>query len=178
MDKERLIHNMADQIMEAQLKLGYVRESIRLYYPVASLNAILKTRYTDVHAMREALAEAFKEPGDFGKIKFRVHAGRLEIGIPPEGAEYVHRQMETPAFLEDIILLFQTRPGCSLEEIRGVFGRYSERYVCEKMPEGSDFDYVLYFEDPAIDEYYYCVRMEMGHTIYHRFVKEDYMELL
>ncbi len=41
----------------------------------------------------------------------------------------------------------------------------------------TDFDYVLYYCNREIDEYYYCVKMEMGHTIYHRFTKEDY-ELL
>ena len=46
------------------------------------------------------------------------------------------------------------------------------------MPEGSDFDEALYFEDPSIDEYYYCVKEEMGHLIYHRFLKEDYQKLL
>ena len=43
----------------------------------------------------------------------------------------------------------------------------------EKKPEGSDFDEVLYFKDASVDAYYYCVKEEMGHTIYHRFTKED-----
>ena len=41
------------------------------------------------------------------------------------------------------------------------------------MPEGSDFDEVLYFKDASVDAYYYCVKEEMGQTIYHRFTKED-----
>jgi hypothetical protein len=42
------------------------------------------------------------------------------------------------------------------------------------MEDGADFDYVMYFNQPAIDPYYYCIKEEMGHTIYHRFTKEDY----
>ena len=42
----------------------------------------------------------------------------------------------------------------------------------------NDFDYVLYFQDEEIDPYYYCIKMEMGHTVYHRFIKEDYEKLV
>ncbi len=34
------------------------------------------------------------------------------------------------------------------------------------------------FDDAEYDAYYYCVKMEMGHTIYHRFTKEDYQMLV
>ena len=46
------------------------------------------------------------------------------------------------------------------------------------MPESCDFDVVFYFDDWKIDAYYYCVKEEMGHTIYHRFTREDMVELL
>ena len=49
--------------------------------------------------------------------------------------------------------------------------------IAEKW-EGSDFDYVLYFRDGRIDPYYYCIHQEMGHTIYHRFLKEDWKQLM
>lgn len=97
--------------------------------------------------------------------------------VSPEGAEYVHRQVETPAFLAELIALFQENHHCSLEEICRVFGRYSEDYTCERMAEDSDFDYVIFFQDPSIDEYFYCIKAEMGHTIYHRFTRADYLAL-
>ena len=46
------------------------------------------------------------------------------------------------------------------------------------MPAGSDFDYAIHFHNAEHDEYYYCIHMEMGHTIYHRFTEADYLELL
>ena len=49
MNRERLIKNMTDQVKEAQLKLGYAPETVRLYYPVASLNEILGTSAQDVY---------------------------------------------------------------------------------------------------------------------------------
>ena len=39
--QEKLIQNVKDQIKEAQIKLGYVEETVRLYYPAASLNLLL-----------------------------------------------------------------------------------------------------------------------------------------
>ena len=46
------------------------------------------------------------------------------------------------------------------------------------MDPGTDFDYAVYFDDETYDAYYYCIKMEMGHTIYHRFTKEDYQKLV
>lgn len=33
MNREKLLKNMTDQVKEAQLKLGYAKETVRLYYP-------------------------------------------------------------------------------------------------------------------------------------------------
>lgn len=42
MKKQRLIKNITDQIKEAQMKLGFVRESIRLYFPWDSFMVLLE----------------------------------------------------------------------------------------------------------------------------------------
>lgn len=178
MKHEKLIKNIIDQIKESQIKLGYVKETVRLYYPVSSLGAILETPFSDEREVLERLnSDPFLEKSVLGPLVFHAHKGRIEVRIPPEGAEYVHENIETPQFLADIIELFGKQHSCSMEEICKVFEKYSDDYVCEKMPEGADFDYALYFRDAGIDAYYYCVKEEMGHTIYHRFSKEDYLEL-
>ena len=46
------------------------------------------------------------------------------------------------------------------------------------MTPGTDFDYAVYFDDAEYDAYYYCVKMEMGHTIYHRFTEADYRAII
>ena len=178
MNRERLIKNMTDQVKEAQIKLGYAPETVRLYYPVASLNEILGTAAQNAQEMLGLLNGEFETKTDLGELKFSSHAERIEISIPPEGSQWVHEQVETPAFLKDLIQLFQEHHACTLEEVCQVFENHGHEYVCEKMPEGSDFDYAIHFKDPSIDEYYYCIHMEMGHTIYHRFTESDYQAML
>lgn len=51
MNEQKLIQNVIEQIKEAQLKLGAEKEVIRLYFPMASMNAILGTHYTDEQEM-------------------------------------------------------------------------------------------------------------------------------
>lgn len=179
MNSDKLIKNIIDQIKEAQIKLGYVKETVRLYYPVASLNSMLGTDAKDGQELLALLREesAFSD-NKLGTLQFAECKGRIEVSIPPEGSEYVHRETPEPAFLTDIISLFGTRHNCSPADICSVFEKYSQDYICEKMPEGTDFDYVLYFNDQEIDSYYYCIKEEMGHTIYHRFTKEDYEALM
>ena len=179
MNYDKLIQNIIDQIKEAQIKLGYVRETVRLYYPAESLNQMLETKAKDAKELQELLENtaAFSNTV-LGKLQFALSGGRIEVSIPPKGAEYVYREVPEPAFLMDIIKLFGENHHCRLADVCAVFDKYSKDYVCEKMPEGMDFDYVMYFRDSTIDAYYYCIREEMGHTIYHRFTKEDYLALL
>lgn len=178
-NQDKLIKNIIDQIKEAQIKLGYVRETVRLYYPAASLEAMLEINAENPGELIQFLEkdEAFYDT-KLGRLQFSLHKDRIEISVPPEGSEYVHKNVPKPAFLADIIELFGTHHCCTMEEIQKVFCKYDENYICEKMPEGADFDYVMYFSNPEIDEYYYCIKAEMGHTIYHRFTKEDYEALL
>ena len=174
MGKERLEQNLIDQMKEAQLKLGFEEETMRLYYPVASLNLLLGTNCETAKEMVTELTALFADRKSvLGAMSFRVSAGRIEVSVPPEGAKYVHEHMGDVAFLQEIVSLFSDPHGKSVEDVKHVFGKFGA-YVCEQMPEGSDFDQVLYFEDPSVDEYYYCVKEEMGHLIYHRFLKEDY----
>lgn len=178
MREDRLIKNMTDQVKELQIKLGYARESVRLYYPVSSLNVLLGTKETDIRAFLKVLrkSEQLQKSG-LGPLKFSGQGDRIEVGISPEGVEYVYQNVETPAFLTELISLFQKHHHCQIQEICRLFESFCADYKCEKMPEGSDFDYVLYFPDSSVDEYYYCIKEEMGHTIYHRFTKEDYVLL-
>ena len=43
MDKTQLIENVIEQIKEIQLKLGFAKETTRLYFPVESLCRLLRT---------------------------------------------------------------------------------------------------------------------------------------
>ena len=183
-----------DQVKELQIKLGYARETVRLYYPLTSLEVLLgvsscwmqdgiipegcPAEQGEAQALLEKLREnPTLQDSSLGKIGFSRRGDRFEVNIPPEGTEYVHHHVVASAFLVDLIDLFQKHHHCEMADIQTVFTRHGS-CVCEKMPEGTDFDYVMYFEDPAVDEYYYCIKMEMGHTIYHRFMREDSEALL
>jgi len=76
-----------------------------------------------------------------------------------------------------VIELFGTSHNPSVDDVCACFAEFSPDYVCCKIQD-NDFDYVLYFQDEEIDPYYYCIKMEMGHTVYHRFIKEDYEKLV
>lgn len=179
MRTDKLITNITDQIKEAQLKLGFAREMIRLYFPLDSMNAILETEFHDTQELKKALNEdpAFvssplKQTAEKGK------GNRIEIRVPDEGVEYVHRMIPDPEFLKTIIRLFETNHCLTIEEISGCFESFNAGYRCEKMDPDTDFDYAVYFPDKDPDGYYYCIKMEMGHTIYHRFMEEDFRMLL
>lgn len=179
MHYERLLKNIEDQIVELQIKLGYAKEVVRLYYPVSSLNGILGLQEKDTAAMLKKLSSCRElSESPLGKLVFSCHQERLEVGVSSAGVEYVHEHVEPTAFLRELIGYFQSHHMGSMEEVREIFEKYSPDYVCEKMPEGTDFDYVLYFPGSDVDEYYYCMKEEMGHLIYHRFMKEDYRLLM
>ncbi len=169
--KDKLEKNIVDQIKEAQLKLGFVRETVRLYYPWESLRVMLKSQDKEIGELCRRLENSFPE------FSFSHQGDRIEVCVPPDYVEYVHREVEAPPFLAELIRLFSANHHLTLEQIKGLFEKFGE-YIYRQMPEGADFDYVFHFRNTAVDEYYYCIRMEMGHTIYHRFMKSDFEQLL
>ncbi len=178
MKLESLITNMTDQIKEAQLKLGYARETMRLYYPLSSLNAILETEESDIREMVKSIRYELEKKKQ-ADVKASVTSGgdRIVFTIMPEFVEYVHLNEPDPPFLKELIQLFKEKHCCTKEDIVAVFEKYGP-YECRQMPEDMDFDYVIYFKDNSIDSYCYCIREEMGHTIYHRFTKADFEALI
>ncbi|MGN0350172.1 MAG: DUF3877 family protein [Roseburia sp.] len=176
MEKDRLIENLIEQIKEAQLKLGYVKETIRLYFPVQSMCGLLQT---ELRSGKELVALLKEEKGFedtvLGKIHFTLcRDERIEVCVPVVGADYVYERVPNPPFLESIIELFKNNHYLTIEKICECFAKFNNCYICEKMKRGTDFDYVLYFPDHNPDSWYYCIKMEMEHTIYHRFTETDY----
>ena len=192
MNKLNLQKNIVEQIKEAQIKLGFAKEIIRLYYPVASLCALLEIAVMPGNELVQQLeADTELKNTNLGNIKFALCKGeRIEVQIPVEGAVYVNEHVENPPFLMEIIELFShghmhdiktdglQHHGITIEDICECFAKYNHDYVCEKMLPDTDFDYVLYFPNGEPDEWYYCVKFEMNHAIYHRFNFIDYKNLL
>ena len=176
MNVEKFTENIIEQIKEVQLKLGFVQEVIRLYFPAESLSRLLQI---PCGSTKELLDTLEREQGFHNTVLGEIHFSlcrdeRIEVCIPPSGAAYVHKFVPDPPFLLRMIQLFQENHSLSIEEICACFAQFNSQYVCEKMEPGTDFDYVLYFQDQRPDPWYYCIKIEMGHTIYHRFTDEDY----
>ena len=72
------------------------KETVRLYYPVDSLNTILGSNAKNDQEMLTLLRKAFEEKSSLGELHFHSHAGRVEISIPPEGSQWVHEQRYYP----------------------------------------------------------------------------------
>lgn len=179
MNTSRFIENIIEQIKEVQLKLGFVKESIRLYYPVESLCRLLQIEHKNEKELLTLLkTEESLFHTNLGKIQFSLSKGRMEVGISSVGAAYVQEYIPNPPFLTSIIQLFQEKHNPSIKEICACFAQFNKDYVCEQMELGQDFDYVLYFPQKEPDAWFYCIRTEMEHTIYHRFTEEDYKTMI
>ncbi|MDE6698480.1 MAG: DUF3877 family protein [Lachnospiraceae bacterium] len=179
MNTEKLVKNIIDQIKEAQIKLGYMRESMRFYYPLSSVNAMLNMDFKSTGELTSFInSKNILDNTIIGKLLLSVHDDRIEVSVSADGVTYVYENIPDPPFLRDIINFFATHHNAGIDEIRSIFEKYGNDYVCEGMPAGEDFDYVMYFKDKSIDEYYYCIKNEMHHTIYHRFSKVDFQMLV
>ncbi|MBR1742588.1 MAG: DUF3877 family protein [Lachnospiraceae bacterium] len=172
MDFSRLEKNICDVVKEEQIKLGYQKEKIYLYYPLHSLNRLLKVQ-ADISEML-SLLECFRKKAapKFGEIEVSNKGERFCFLLPQELAEYVYKNYEENPFLEEFISLI-SKHGISMDEVLELFSKYSDCVVIEKKL-GGEFDYLVYFEDGKPDDFRYCLTDEGGHIIYHRFTIEDY----
>lgn len=170
-----LQQNIIDQIKEAQMKLGFAKETIRLYYPYEELAFLLDTTVSQdalIDDLNQNFCSLVKD--SFGNIQIVEQKKRLVISIPPEGVTYIHEHYEDSQFLKEWIAFFSANHHATVQELCKVFARFSEDYICKQMDD-EDFDYVLYFKDTSVDAYCYLIKMEMGHTIYHRFSRHAYL---
>jgi hypothetical protein len=168
----RLEQNICDVIKEEQIKLGYRKEVIRLYYPLLSLNRFLKTNL-DIEGMKKALNEfCSAAQHKLGKIEISHVGERFCFCLSPEISEYIHTHTEQSGFLYDFIATV-SRHNVSMEEVIRQFQKYSDCVHVEKVEHG-EFDYLVYFEDGKPDAFRYCLTDEGCHIIYHRFTIDDY----
>ena len=174
MGYKRLYKNLIDIIKEEQAKLGFRRESIRLYYPLSSLNHFFETQDTEeqmknrLHGIPDFIKETL------GDIKVTSKKERFCFYIPEEGSNYVHENTNPNEFIKELIELVREH-GCTEKKILELFGQYSENTITEEMNNG-EFDFYVRFPEGSEDRYYYCFKDEGCHIIYHRFLPEDYAD--
>lgn len=172
---ERLERNIKDMIAEQQIKLGYLEESVQLYYPLESLNGLLGQEYTDIEmaGLLEKFFHAAKER--FGEVEVTEKGGRFCLRLPPQAGKYVQEHIDDYAFLKELIQAVAGH-GHTFEELLAIFRKYSDCVHVEPTSHG-EFDYLVYFQDGLPDEFIYCISAEGDHLTYHRFTKTDFDSL-
>ena len=138
MNFNRLEYNIVEMLKEEQIKLGYQRETVRLYYPLSSVCRFLGVNLSADEMQKELahFSDAVKER--LGNVVIDHKKDRFCFMIPPEGAEYVRGQIRDDEFLVGFIEAIR-KPGCTIEDLMRIFLKYSDHVRCEKR-EGEDFD--------------------------------------
>lgn len=176
MDFLNLERNIIDMIQEQQLKLGYRKEIIRLYYPLLSLNRLLGIN-CDINQMQSALESfCYFAQERLGRIEVTHQKERFCLVIPAQGSEYVHDHTEGDSFLRDFIDTI-SQHNISMEQVLQQFLKHSNHVHIEQ-PQNAEFDYLVYFENGVPDNYRYCITDEGHHISYHRFTVDDYNDFL
>ncbi|CVI69831.1 DUF based on E. rectale Gene description [Clostridiales bacterium CHKCI001] len=168
----RLENNIIELIKEQQIKLGYRSESVHLYYPMASLNRLMKKQWDEQQMAKKLNEFCSQVEKKLGKLKITKNGDRFCFIVPPQGADYVHKNLSKQDFLVHFIHTI-SKQNCSLKDILAVFFEYSDQVQIEKMTN-EEFDYLVYFEDGKPNDYRYCITVEEHHILYHRFTIEDY----
>ena len=163
---DKLEKNLMDVIQEEQAKLGFRREKIRLYYPLTTLNHLLDTEDTAEQMEITLARQPESMTRKLGNLDVTRRGDRFCLCIPEEGSAYVHEHFAETGFIYG-----------KLEDIRRLFLSPSENIYVEEM-QGEDFDVMIRFPEGMGDPYCYCFRDEGCHVIYHRFLPEDYAELM
>ena len=177
MNFDALEKNLTDNILEAQLKLGYSEMPISLNFMLLSLCHLLETD-ADTEKMQQILAEFsdYAKPR-FGEITYRQIDGGFCFRVPAEGAAYVHTHAEGGEFIRTLLDAVRD-PAATLETVFAVFRSASDDAVITESPD-DEFDYLAYFPDGVPDSYRYCIAAEEDidgsiRISYHRFTKADY----
>ena len=174
MNFDKLENNITDMIKEQQIKIGYMKEAIRLNYPLSSLNNLLGTEF-DLRQMLKALGEYSQSRKDrYGEMQAvsRPNDGVVCLIFDPKASEYIHNELPRDEFLEEFIAQI-AKHQTSIDQVFEIFHKYSKDVIIENIDNG-EFDYLVYFKDGKPDEFRYCLKDEGHHITYHRFTKTDY----
>lgn len=176
MDLQKLKKNLYDNILEAQVKLGYDGRPMSLNYTLSSLSHLTGTE-NDADSIKAMLTEftAAVSPC-FGEISFRPIKDGFCLTVPSEGTGYVNSSSDGKEFIRAFISLLQSHP--TIDEVTALFRSSSDNVTVTEV-DNDEFQYLMYFNDGTPDDYRYCITAEeeidgSTHITYHRFTKEDY----
>jgi len=168
--------HILDNILEAQIKLGYEGRSMSLNYTKNSLIHLLGENLSDDNIRQILFDFAEYTTPRLGKLSITDISNGFCITIPSEGTAYVHALNDKKSFI--CALVEAVRQHRSLEDILGIFRSFSDS-VSVTETDNDEFHYLVYFENGVPDDYLYCLTVDEEidgslHVTYHRFIKEDY----
>jgi len=172
---DKLTKNIIEMLTEQQLKLGFMKETVRLYYPLKSLNRFLNTNLDEAMMIKELEHFADDIKPRIGQIDISNEEERFCFACGPDVSVYVKEHMEDAKFLRELIDAVSVH-GTTIQDIYNLFLKYSEHVYIEYNVT-DEFDALIYFEDKTPDDFWYCISDEGCHVIYHRFTKEDYLDI-
>ena len=177
-DYMALEENICDTIKEWQMKIGYRREKMQLYYKDSSLCSLLNIDLSLTGAALLNVLAGFVQYSAtrFGECRFSYQGSRFCVEVPEQGTLFVKENKPDSAFLKEFIDIIQKK-GVTPEEIKSVFSSYSDDFVFEDR-RADDLGYVFFFKGDTIDKYVYCIEWDEFGTTYHRFTKKDYENLV
>ncbi len=169
-----LKRNILDSLKECEIKLGYRKEAVSLYYPQNVLKELLlATDDNLLEKMNRFCQSVVEELGEVCIVKTQ-EAGRYQIVIPEKGVAYVHENVEASAFLKAFVENIY-KPGIRKEDMISLFRRFSDKVIVEQADEK---EWAVYFELPEMDAYVYYIEEDEFGLQYHRFTRESYRELV
>lgn len=172
---ENLKKYMIEFIQEQQLKIGYRKEVLRIYYFLSSLN-----HYTGQDLTVEEMTGYLKGFCDYvrpflGDVAITHRDERFCFAVPEEGTEAVHLLPLHNDFLPRLLEAV-SHHGCTMDDVLTLFQSTPYTPSVHRLAD-EDFDYLIYFLDDPSDNYRYCFKQEGEHITYHRFTPEDYRDL-
>ena len=175
MNIKKVERNIISLVEEQQLKLGYLKETVRFYFPLASLNSFLDID-CDVDEMLKQMNIFSEETVEtLGGIAVTNEKNRFCIAVPPQGAEQINKNLDKNSFIARLIETVRMH-GCTIEQVIDVFKEHSSMVHIEEISD-NEFDYLVYFEYGVPDCYRYCLSVDEDHVTYHRYTPEDYEDL-
>lgn len=182
MESNALEKHIVDTVKEWQMKIGYMEENMKLYYPEVSLLSLLQlNENTSKQELDLALQNFSRETKErLGGVRISNEGGRYCIEVPAAGCRYIKEQVPDSEFL-GMLLKVITTPGNTMKEVRACFAAFADRHGLSYREEKSLDDEtgrVFYFEPNEEEKYVYCVEEDDFGLTYHRFTGEDYERLL
>lgn len=170
MDLER---NICDTIKEWELKIGYCRQDMELYYPESSLIELTGVEKGELKEVLECFCKSVKKRLGALVIYETREKGRYCIHVPAEGVEYVHNEIKGSPFLPCFLKIIKAH-SATLTDAETIFRSFDKNIIIEKKNE---FEWAFRFSDANIDPYVYFVEQDEFGLQYHRFTKASYEAL-